>query len=883
LKYTMMKRDVKKRKKSGSVEDSEETGKRRKKHASGGQDDINNKSKMIMYKKVRKGLYNLHNTCYISCALQVLASDPDLLEMILRLPSDAGNPGQKNKLLAVQLALLHTIKGAKATKRASKSVMENFCQAFDVNAEVPGDAGEYLLTLISFIQQAAKGTILEPEIERYFCGSGGKVNQGVAVYGGGGSLQQELEKRSSEKTELKEVPFMQVIAIGRNEFNREKMEMVRLSNTFTFPSELTPSMLYNEVNKDENFQLHAVVAHQYTQTNLPHYTLHVNKGSDWTHYNDLDIFPEIKEEVLEDLRGNPAGGELQPLATVIIYTSHTINPSDNIKMDVPPHITESYDLLDQPPEVEKPGCVVKLLYDSHITQNTKWDLIDETTLSNLKFLIPDIHLESRICSHLATQMYHQEPLDLHIRKETSVEQISVDKNLTFKQYIQQNIRDGGESVPEIRLVQFKFDWEATPAMDVNIPAIDVNIPALDVNAAPESETRPSCKVLIATKMFDPENKRFVTYGVEEGIVSQSVAEFLLQKYNLQLDSYLVSLMAGQCVVDISAETCIKDIVDKASEDIPVILVENKPSDKCQTIKEFVDMEINSFTVTVKDEEKLEHGLKICIKDSDDLIYSRLGEIIDHPADRIQLKCFANSTAVSLVPVTNLATVLISMHENEIPRIFQAKKLDETLKDLMNNKTVTYTIQVLQMNHYFHCDEKTEVEMKETDPTVEQFLRAVARNLKENLLEQDYLELVHIQRGKIIKVLPGMDRVSSHVKLQASCSGGSGASNLDLAVVRLAAQPAAAAHKGVRLVSCYTFKNRFFNMTGCPGLVVVPESATDLDTHIKQCLDNVTVKSLEIRQKNGAPSQLTKQQYLQNAPVLKRLQGVGFESILAIQI
>ncbi len=36
----------------GSVEDSEETGKRRKKHASGGQDDINNKSKMIMYKKV---------------------------------------------------------------------------------------------------------------------------------------------------------------------------------------------------------------------------------------------------------------------------------------------------------------------------------------------------------------------------------------------------------------------------------------------------------------------------------------------------------------------------------------------------------------------------------------------------------------------------------------------------------------------------------------------------------------------------------------------------------------------------------------------------------------------------------------------------------------
>merc|ERR1719354_599150 len=113
-----------------------------------------------------------------------------------------------------------------------------------------------------------------------------------------GSLQQELEKRSSEKTELKEVPLMQVIAIGRNEFNREKMEMVRLSNTFTFPSELTPSMLYNEVNEDENFQLHAVVAHQYTQTNLPHYTLHVNKGEDWTHYNDLDIFPEIKEEVL---------------------------------------------------------------------------------------------------------------------------------------------------------------------------------------------------------------------------------------------------------------------------------------------------------------------------------------------------------------------------------------------------------------------------------------------------------------------------------------------------------------------------------------------------------------------------------------------------------
>ena len=50
----------------------------------------------------------------------------------------------------------------------------------------------------------------------------------------------------------------------------------------------------------------------------------------------------------------------------------------------------------------------------------------------------------------------------------------------------------------------------------------------------------------------------------------------------------------------------------------------------------------------------------------------------------------------------------------------------------------------------------------------------------------------------------MDRVSSHVKLQASCSGGSGASNLDLAVVRLAAQPAAAAHKGF-IFTVYYFK------------------------------------------------------------------------------
>ncbi len=32
-----------------------------------------------------------------------------------------------------------------------------------------------------------------------------------------------------------------------------------------------------------------------------------------------------------------------------------------------------------------------------------------------------------------------------------------------------------------------------------------------------------------------------------------------------------------------------------------------------------------------------------------------------------------------------------------------------------------------MNHYFHGAEKTEVEMKESDPTVEQMLKAVTRN------------------------------------------------------------------------------------------------------------------------------------------------------------
>ena len=33
-----------------------------------------------------------------------------------------------------------------------------------------------------------------------------------------------------------------------------------------------------------------------------------------------------------------------------------------------------------------------------------------------------------------------------------------------------------------------------------------------------------------------------------------------------------------------------------------------------------------------------------------------------------------------------------------------------------------------MNHYFHGAEKTEVEMKESDPTVEQMLKAVTRNM-----------------------------------------------------------------------------------------------------------------------------------------------------------
>ena len=53
------------------------------------------------------------------------------------------------------------------------------------------------------------------------------------------------------------------------------------------------------------------------------------------------------------------------------------------QMDVPPHVIESYELhdIDSTTEAEKPGCIVKLLYDSHITQNTKWTLIDEVNIS----------------------------------------------------------------------------------------------------------------------------------------------------------------------------------------------------------------------------------------------------------------------------------------------------------------------------------------------------------------------------------------------------------------------------------------------------------------------------------------------------------------------
>ncbi len=60
-------------------------------------------------------------------------------------------------------------------------------------------------------------------------------------------------------------------------------------------------------------------------------------------------------------------------------------------MDVPPHVIERYDLhdIDSTTEAEKPGCIVKLLYDSHITQNTKWTLIDEVNISYFSHFIID--------------------------------------------------------------------------------------------------------------------------------------------------------------------------------------------------------------------------------------------------------------------------------------------------------------------------------------------------------------------------------------------------------------------------------------------------------------------------------------------------------------
>ncbi len=148
------------------------------------------KNKVVSKSSLMVGIPNLESICYMSSVLQVLANIKSYHEVILIIPTESSF--DSDKILALQLMLTALLN--QVGEDEISLCMSNFCKIWKKNINDEGDCAEFLMEILSSLEDYLKNTVLEESFERLVYSTGEAGGKESFIYLNPGGQDTKLEQ-----------------------------------------------------------------------------------------------------------------------------------------------------------------------------------------------------------------------------------------------------------------------------------------------------------------------------------------------------------------------------------------------------------------------------------------------------------------------------------------------------------------------------------------------------------------------------------------------------------------------------------------------------------------------------------------------------------------
>ena len=126
------------------------------------------KNKVVNKISLTVGIPNPESICFMSSVLQVLANVKSYCDLILAIPTESSF--DSDKILALQLMLTALLN--QVGEDEISQCMSNFCKIWKKNINKESDCAEFLMDIISSLEDYLKNTVLEETFERLVYSTG---------------------------------------------------------------------------------------------------------------------------------------------------------------------------------------------------------------------------------------------------------------------------------------------------------------------------------------------------------------------------------------------------------------------------------------------------------------------------------------------------------------------------------------------------------------------------------------------------------------------------------------------------------------------------------------------------------------------------------------
>ena len=158
---------------------------------------VSKKTKVLSKLSLTVGIPNPENICYMSSVLQILANVKSYRDVILSIPTESSF--DSDKILALQLMLTALLN--QVGEDEISQCMSNFCKVWKKNIDDEGDSAEFLMEVLSSLEDYLKNTNLEETCDRllYSTGEAGGKESFIYLNPGGQDTKLEQEIRGTFK------------------------------------------------------------------------------------------------------------------------------------------------------------------------------------------------------------------------------------------------------------------------------------------------------------------------------------------------------------------------------------------------------------------------------------------------------------------------------------------------------------------------------------------------------------------------------------------------------------------------------------------------------------------------------------------------------------